>query len=186
MKSLRALKAAGLIVAAVVLGLMTVQGSYALWNTAVPANAGTIQAADFSIKVNGQDMAAALVPLSLGELVPGNTAYTAIEIKNNVNVTPDSPLVVRLTLTDLRPVDTFDGKLLVKTAVPAAGTKCASVQAASYAAAPATIDRTLALGTTQSVCIAVELKSDTSATHLGKAIQIPAKLTVAQAAPGTK
>lgn len=186
MKSLRVLKAAGLILTAVVLGLMTVQGSYALWNAAAPSNAGTIQAADFSIKVNGQDMSAPVVPLTLGELTPGKTAYTAIDVKNNVNVTRDSPLVLKLNLTGLAPVDNFGGFLVVKTAVPAAGTTCAAVAPASYTAAPAVIASTLALGATQSVCIAVELSAATPAAHLGKAIQIPAKLTVAQAAPGTK
>lgn len=186
MKSLRVLKAAGLILTAVVLGLMTVQGSYALWNAAAVSSPGTLQAADFSIKVNGQEMAGQTVPLTLGELLPGKTAYTAIDVKNNVNVTRNSPLVLKLNLTGLTPDDTFGNSLVVKTAVPAAGTTCAAVAPTSYTAAPAAISRTLALGTTQSVCIAVELSAATPAIHLGKAIQIPANLTVAQAAPGTK
>ena len=186
MKSLRALKAAGLILAAVVLGLMTVQGSYALWNAAVPSNAGTIQAADFSIKVNGQDMAGALPGLEIGELKRGNTAYTAIDVMNNVNVTATSPLVVKLNLTGLAPSDNFGGHLVVKTFVPDAGVKCASVAAASYSAAPASISRTVALKTTQSICVAVELKSTVSVTRLGNPINIPINLTAAQVAPGTK
>ncbi len=51
MTSTRALKAAGLVLIAVVLGLLTVQGSYALWNKTVNAGAGTIQSADFRISL---------------------------------------------------------------------------------------------------------------------------------------
>ena len=55
MKSTTTLKAAGLVLIAVVLGMLTVQGSYALWNKSVSSNAGTVQAADFRISLTDTD-----------------------------------------------------------------------------------------------------------------------------------
>ncbi|MBD7996057.1 hypothetical protein H9639_12180 [Arthrobacter sp. Sa2CUA1] len=102
MKSLRALKAAGLIFAAVVLGLMTVQGSYALWNAGAAANAGTIQAASFDVKMdngtgtvlmtqaNGQP---ATLGLKTGPVNAGDSAYTGVVLTNDSNA--GGPFTVR-------------------------------------------------------------------------------------------
>ena len=184
-KSLRALKAAGLILAAVALGLMTVQGSYALWNATVNTAPSTVQAADFSILVNGVDMRGTQVQLPIGELARGKTAYAAIEIRNNVNVTAASPLQLGFDLT-LVPADNFGGNLVVKTFVPVPGGTCPPPAAAPYKEAPNGISRALALGATQNICVAVELNAATPTAQLGKAIQIPANLTVTQLAPGTQ
>ncbi|WP_104161746.1 hypothetical protein [Arthrobacter sp. ZGTC212] len=184
MKSLRALKAAGLIIAAVVLGLMTVQGSYALWNAAVSAPAATIQAADFSILVNGNDMRGTQVPLNIGELARGGAAYTSLTVKNNVNAS--SAVRIQPSLTGLVPVDNFGGNLTVKT-VLAAGVQCSAISAATYDAAPRIpVMPPLAIGATQSVCFKVELKSGTPAGYLGQSIDIPIALNVAQIPPTQK
>ena len=91
MKSLRALKAAGLILAAVALGLMTVQGSYALWNSAVSTNAGTIQAASFKVEMNNgkgpvwmtQDNGSqGVVELNVGTVNAGASVYTGVRLTN--------------------------------------------------------------------------------------------------------
>lgn len=179
MKSLRVLKAAGLILTAVVLGLMTVQGSYALWNQVAQSNAGTVEAADFNVLVNGTPMPAASInKLEIGQLSRGTAAYTKIEIVNNVNVTSDSPLVLQATLTGLTPADNFGGKLTVKTARVAGAVDCTTV---AYAAGAPAGPMVLTKGVPQTICFKVELAADTAAAHLGKNINIPVTVTVAQA-----
>lgn len=100
MQSSKVLKAAGLVLAAVVLGLLTVQGSYALWNTMVPSSAGTVQAADFRVTMTGTqtgnstDMTsaagtAASITLSTsspsGALTPGKSVYAGVQLGNASN-----------------------------------------------------------------------------------------------------
>lgn len=181
MKSLRVLKAAGLILTAVVLGLMTVQGTYALWNKVVPSNAGTLQAADFNVLVNGTPMPAAqITQLEIGQLGrgPANAKYTKIEIANKVNVTPDSPLVLQASVAGLTPVDNFGGKLTVRTARVAGTADCKTV---AYPVAAPSGPIIVTKDAPQTLCFKVELAADTAAAHMGKPITIPVTVTVAQA-----
>lgn len=180
----KALKAAGLIAAAVVLGLLTAQGSYALWNTTAPANAGIVQAANFSILVNNAEMGSTPIALSIGELAPGKSAYTSLTVTNNVNVTAASPLVLQPSLTGLAPVDNFGGNLTVTTAVATAGKACKDLAPTDWKTVPAL--QSMGVGASQTICIKVELNTNTPASHLGKSINIPVTLTVAQVAPAAK
>lgn len=178
----KALKAAGLIAAAVVLGLLTTQGSYALWNTTAPANAGTIQAADFKVLVNNVDMSKDTpIALNIGELAPGGSAYTSLTVTNKVNVTADSPLVLKPSLSGLVPVNNFGGNLTVTTAVAPAGTACKDLARTSYTSVPPTATA-LAVGASRTFCIKVALKTGTKGNN-GKPINIPVTLTMAQPEP---
>ena len=47
----RTLRAGLLIAAAVVLGLLTVQGTYALWNASTSATPGTVSSASFDVSL---------------------------------------------------------------------------------------------------------------------------------------
>ena len=103
MKSTRALKATGLVLIAVVLGMLTVQGSYALWNTAATASAGTVQAADFRISLtdtvtstvtdmtlaNGTSATLKLSTTALGTVNPGHSVYAGVEVGNVTNAGGD-------------------------------------------------------------------------------------------------
>ena len=175
MKSLRALKAAGLVLAAVVLGLMTVQGSYALWNAVVPSKAGTVQSANFSILVNGVEMSALTqpVPLNLAELRPGESTYTTLTIKNNTNAT--SAMRVKPAVTAGAATNGFAGHLTVQTVRLPAGQTC---EAAAYPQVPdlGTIDKTA----TATVCLKATLAGNTPASLLGNATTVPVTLTVSQ------
>ncbi|MET4059056.1 hypothetical protein ABIB35_000585 [Arthrobacter sp. UYP6] len=185
MKSLRTLKAAGLILAAVMLGLMTVQGSLALWNKAVPSNAGTIQSSNFSVLVNNAEMSGTPVVLNIGELTRGSAAYTSLTVRNNVNAS--SPLRIQPSLAGLVPTNNFGGNLTVKTVLAAVGAQCSTISAATYDAAPRIPGiPPLASGVTQNVCFKVELKAGTPANLLGTAIDIPITLNVAQIPPVNK
>ncbi|WP_146363535.1 hypothetical protein [Arthrobacter yangruifuii] len=184
------LKAAGLILAAVVLGLMTVQGSYALWNTMAPSNAGTLQAADFNILVNGSPMTPGPVAIQIpGTIGKGVNVYAPITVQNTVNVTQNSPLVLAATASVYAPVDNFGGNLTVKTAVLQAGHTCESMPPAFYAAVPypaATHSVTLPWQGAQTICVQATLNRNTPAALMGKDVKINAKLSVAQVAPGIK
>lgn len=175
MKSLRALKAAGLVLAAVVLGLLTVQGSYALWNAAVSAKAGTVQSSNFSILVNGAEMASMTQPvaLNLAELRPGESTYTQVTVKNNVNAT--SAMRVKPTLTVGAATNGFAGHLTVQTVRPAAGQSC---ETAAYPQAPdlGVIEKTA----TASICVRATLAANTPAALLGNSTTVPVTLTVSQ------
>lgn len=99
MQTSRALKATGLVLTAVLLGMLTVQGSYALWNKAGSSNAGTIQAADFLVSLTDTD--ARSIPnvtqadgtsatLSLSTkpaavLIPGKSTYAGVQVGNVTN-----------------------------------------------------------------------------------------------------
>ena len=92
MKSLRVLKAAGLVLAALVLGLMTAQTSYALWNAGTGADAGTIQSASFDVVMdNGTgpvlmtqaDGSQGTLSLNVGTINAGSATYTDVRLTNN-------------------------------------------------------------------------------------------------------
>jgi len=103
MQSTRTIKATGLVLLAVVLGLLTVQGSYALWNTAAASSAGSVQAADFRVSLTDTktsqitdmtlaDGTAANLSLSTtptGVLTPGQSTYAGVQLGNVTNAGGD-------------------------------------------------------------------------------------------------
>lgn len=175
MKSLRVLKATALVAIAVVLGLVTAQGSYALWNASATAKAGTIQSADFSILINGVAMAGpqqALVP-DLGALVPGASSYTSFSVTNNVNST--NATRVKPTVTAQPAAGDFAGYVTVEAAA-LTGKSCSD--AAQWS--------TTNLGLidqykTKTICLKVTLAPNTPAKLWDKKLMVPISLTVAQA-----
>ena len=175
MKSLRALKAAGLIITAVVLGLMTVQGSYALWNAVVPSNAGTVQSSNFSILVNGVEMTALQQPLALNlaELKPDGSSYTSVVVTNNVNAT--SAMKVKPIIQVGAATAGFAQYLTVQTTVPLAGQTC---ETAAYAGMPDL--GVIAKNTSKTICLKATLKPNTPTSILGGTTTVPVSLTVSQ------
>ncbi|MCC9179005.1 SipW-dependent-type signal peptide-containing protein [Arthrobacter sp. zg-Y750] len=184
MKSLRALKGAGLVLAAVVLGLMTVQGSYALWNASVEVNAGTIQAADFNVLINDANMAdTPALALNPGELKRGTSAYQSVRVTNAVNVQPGSPLVLQPAVGLPAPGTLLEGNLTVTARVLKAGQTCS----APLDVPPGTPQlQTLGTGATQTLCFKITLSTSTPARLLGTPVSIPVNLSVAQLAPTAK
>lgn len=183
MKAPRALKATGLVLGALVLGLMTVQGTYALWNAVTAVSPGTVQAADFNvdIRLNEQNMAqtqqTVLEPVGLYR---GTATYTALRVTNNVNVTQNSPLVLQPTVAAPVPRNNLNGNLTVTTAVVQGSGACTA--GLPYKAG-APVLPVLAKGATQTVCVKVALSSSTPANQLGQPVEIPVNLSVAQLAP---
>ncbi|MBP3037143.1 hypothetical protein J2M53_12905 [Arthrobacter sp. zg-ZUI100] len=161
-KSLQALKAAGLIVAAVVLGLMTVQGSYALWNAAVSAPPATVQAADFKVKIGekllstGQTVALPAITLELG----GQPNITPVVIAGAANVTGDSPFRSTTTVT----VNPAAAPLVVRVATTTVNGTCPQAAAEYKTSAVAPAQKT-DVGTT--FCFQTALLAGTTNQQLG-------------------
>lgn len=176
MKSPRALKAAGLVLAAVVLGLMTVQGSYALWNAAAAAKLGTVQAANFSILVDGHEIGSQPLNPVFADLKPNATSFSApVTVKNNVNAT--RPMTVEPVLS----LDTVEGPLAPYLEVQAR--MVAGTQACTAATFEARQISMIAQGGTATVCFKVKLSPDTRPELLGNSAAVPVRLTVNQVPP---
>ncbi|MCC3266556.1 hypothetical protein [Arthrobacter gengyunqii] len=178
-KSLRALKATCLILAAVVLGLMTVQGSYALWNAAVPSNAGTIQSADFKILVTQNGSTAEMKTLSqplnlnLAQIKPSESSYTSISVTNSVNAS--RAMAVKPTIAVGLATEGFAEYLSVQAAVKPAGLTC---EMAPYTGLQNLGE--IAQNGTKEICLKATLKANTPISILGKTTSLPVTLTVSQ------
>jgi hypothetical protein len=196
MRSSPMLKAAGLVLAAVLLGLLAVQGSYALWNTAVSANAGTIQAADFRVSLtdtsmnNTTDMtlpdgtaaAIALTTTPAGTVLPGQATYAGVRLGNVTNAGGDFTIRAALGSTPGK-TDAgsgLAGYLTVKAVAAAALDQCSS--AALYASAPPADlpAMTIAKGATGVFCFQVALNAATPAALAGSTAAITLPIVVTQ------
>lgn len=98
MNSKKTLTATALVSAAILLGLLAVQGTYALWNEVATVRPGVVQAADFKIMLSnssgGQaNMTNAVVTpfyltdstTPLADLYPGDSVHTSVIISNDTN-----------------------------------------------------------------------------------------------------
>ncbi|MGK3649686.1 SipW-dependent-type signal peptide-containing protein [Pseudarthrobacter enclensis] len=135
MRIKRSLQAAALIAAAVLLGLFTVQGTYALWNATAVATPGTVSAASFDMMLtpgtgqattmtlsNGTAATVALSPT--GTLGPGTPVHGALVVTNNTNaggqfntvVTAGTPAIANVNGGTLAGYISVSGKLAATTA----------------------------------------------------------------------
>ena len=196
MKSIQALKAAGLVLIAVLLAMLTVQGSYALWNKAASSNAGTIQAADFRISLTDTDTskvtdmtlpdgtAATLSLSSTGSsaLLPGKSSYAGVQIGNvtdaggafTIRASTAAPAIGN------NPGSSLAQYLSVKTATAASLSQCS--QPALYAGAAdagtATLD--MAKNGTGVFCFQLTLAATMPAQLSGQSAKIAIPIVVNQ------
>ena len=177
MRTKTLLKASALLAAAVVLGLLSVQGTYALWSRVVPVEAGTIQAADFRVTLAdvGTNAAVdmvdasgktALLPLQPSGLVSSTVpAYAGVKVSNVTNAGSDFAVRARIGQASA-------GDLVIKTrVVPADTTSCGAVD---FTGAGGTAEVTLAKGTSAVFCFQLALASTAPQTLSGT----QAKMTV--------
>ncbi|GAA1672287.1 hypothetical protein GCM10010977_17560 [Citricoccus zhacaiensis] len=161
------MRTAGVISLAVVAGLLGVGGTWALWNVAVPAEMGTVQAADFRVELNGSPMTvngmAATVALEKPgtALTPKTPVYSIITVKNAANA--GGRFSIRATMgtptaQSSDPILAANLKGHVLTAQMPGSTTCAD---ATYTAQPATA--TIAKGATARYCVKMSLPADTPA-----------------------
>lgn len=93
----KSVRTSGVLLGAVLLGLMTVQGTYALWSATASSSPGTLRSSSFTVNltgnpsattvpmtINGQPSTLALTTLSapLADLTPGGSIHTALEVTN--------------------------------------------------------------------------------------------------------
>ena len=93
----RMLRAGALIAAAVVLGLLAVQGTYALWNAGTSVAPGTVSSASFDVSLSASPSGQATnmslpggtsATINLGSattLAPGTPVYASLVTSNNSN-----------------------------------------------------------------------------------------------------
>ncbi|WP_104091138.1 hypothetical protein [Arthrobacter sp. GMC3] len=196
MQSTRALKATGLVLVAVLLGLLTVQGSYALWNKSASTNAGTVQAAEFRVSLTDtitnqatdmtlDDGTAASFSLSTtpsGVVVPGQSSYAGVQLGNATNAggeftiraSTGAPVVGGNTGSPLAPY------LSVKVVAASSLSQCS--QAALYATAPSNGTGTLdiAKAATGVLCFQISLAATMPASLTGQSTRIAVPIIVNQ------
>lgn len=188
----RSLRAAALVAAAVALGLLTVQGSYALWAVAASATPGTVTSAAFDVvltgtpsgqvttmtQVGGQPANLALTTQSaaLSTLTPGSAVYSSITATNNsdaggqfnVSVTAGTPLLANVAGGNLAAYLTVSPKSA--TSAGACGTT--GYTGPTPVAVPKSASTTL--------CFEVRLAANAPATVKGQSVSITIPLTATQ------
>lgn len=184
----RQLRAAALVVTAVLMGLLTVQGSYALWAAAASATAGAVTAASFDVSLAGTPTGqvvnmttaggqAGIISLSPSTaLTPGTAVYSSVSATNNsdaggqfnISVTAGAPVVSNVAGGALAGYVTVSAK---------SATSAAACGTTGYTGlAPVTVPK----GASTTLCYEVKLASNAPATVKGQAVSISIPLTATQ------
>jgi hypothetical protein len=181
------LKAAALIGLAVVVGLLGVGGTWALWNVAVPSGAGAVQAADFNIQLNNAPMGATATatPETGTPLTPNTPVYARVDIKNATNA--GTPMSVVAVMDPPRIVNastsTLGATLTVRAAQTSASESCAD---ASYPASNTSAATAITEDGTGRFCLRMSLPDKAAPTGLTNAnATISTTVTVTQQPRGT-
>jgi hypothetical protein len=191
----RSLRAAALIAAAVLLGLLTVQGSYALWNVGTSAAPGTVSAASFTVNLTGSPsgqvtpmtlaggQAASLALLTQATaLTPGTAVYAGAHVGNasdaggmfSIDVTAGAPTVTNAGNGSLSLYLSVGAKTATSTAACATATGYAPLTAAGLTSAA------VPKGGSTVLCFEVKLSSAAPATVKGQSVSITIPLTARQ------
>lgn len=197
MKSTRTLKATGLVLIAVVLGLLTVQGSYALWNKAVSSNAGTIQAADFRISLTDTitsnftnmtlpDGTAATLQLSttpIGVVNPGQSTYAGVQVGNVTNASGDfsiQAITGTPIITNNNAAAPLSPHLSIKVATAATLQDCSQPALYTAPGVLGTASKGIAKGQNGVFCFRVTMAATMPASVNGQAATVSIPITVNQ------
>ena len=194
MRITRSLRAAALIAAAVVLGLFTVQGTFALWNASAVAAPGTVSAASFDVALtavnSGQTTnmtlangtAANLTLSPAGTLGPGTSLTGGVVVTNNTNaggqfntaITVNQPSVANLNGGVLA---TY---IIVSAKTAVSSTECSSSTGYAQIGTSGLVSPTVGKGASTIFCFQVSLASGTPSTVKGQAVTISLPLTARQ------
>ncbi|MEN8581693.1 hypothetical protein ABFP37_03145 [Burkholderia sp. RS01] len=194
----RSLRAAALIAAAVLLGLLTVQGSYALWNVGTSAAPGSVSAASFNVSLTGLPSGqmtnmtlagggAATLALTtsgtpLAALTPGTAVHSSASITNNsdaggqfsISVTAGAPTVTNAGGGTLATYLTLSAKNVATTA------ECSTTTGYTQLTPAGLTTAAVPKGATTIICFEVKLSSTAPATVKGQAVSISIPLTAHQ------
>jgi hypothetical protein len=190
----RPLRAAALIAAAVVLGLMAVQSTYALWKAATSAAPGTVSAASFDVRLNATPsgetttmtlLAGTPASINVGTatgLAPGTPVYASVLVSNNSNaggtfdtsITAEPASVSNVGIGSLKQHVTVSAKFAASvadcnTASGYAPLTSAGLTSAAVHKAASTV-----------LCFQVSLNPATPALLKGQAVDISVRITASQ------
>lgn len=194
MRTKRRLQAAALTAVAVVLGLFTVQGTYALWSAAASASPGTITSASFDTALTavntGQtttmtlaDGSAATLTLSpAGTLGPGTSVYGGVVVTNNTNaggqfntaITAGQPTIANVS------GGTLAGYVSVNAKTAASSAECSTATGFASISTAGLVSPTVVKGGSTVFCFQVSLGSSAPSTVKGQAVNISLQLTARQ------
>jgi predicted ribosomally synthesized peptide with SipW-like signal peptide len=189
MRTKTMLLSAAVIGLAVVAGLLGVSGTWALWNASVQSNPGTVQAANFDIKVNGKSIPADGSNVSLAvedqtaRLSPTQKVYAAITVTNATNAS--GPFTVRTDLGAPLPASGTEADMksyLRLTTAPLASGKCSAISSGYYTTAAKSAQITKDDSATY--CVQVALKPDAPSSLGGKTVNVVLDLSVSQLPAG--
>jgi hypothetical protein len=194
MRIKRSLQAAALIAAAMVLGLLTVQGTYAIWNAITSAAPGTVSSASFIVGLmpvpsgaatnmtlaDGSSANVAITPT--GTLLPGGSAYGGVVVTNNTNAGGSFDTAV--TATKGTVTSTGDGSMALNVTVNAklgtSAADCSTITGYTALGASGLVSPTLPKGGSTVLCFQVTLNSNAPTSVKGQAVNIPLTLTARQ------
>ncbi|WP_457963297.1 hypothetical protein M1E17_17885 [Arthrobacter sp. D1-29] len=194
MRMPRMLRTGALIAAAVVLGLLTVQGSYALWNAATAAAPGTVTAASFDVSLTASPSGQATnMSLSGGtpatinltqatSLAPGTPVYASVVIGNNSNA--GGTFSTSITAGQATVSNTGFGSLAQYVTVSAkfasAVAECSSSTGYTALTAAGLTSAAVPKAASTVLCFQVSLSSSTSILLKGQTVNISLPITARQ------
>jgi len=194
MRIKRSLQAAALIAAAVVLGLFTVQGTYALWNASAVAAPGTVSAASFDVALTAVNTgqatnmtlangtAANLTLSPAGTLGPGTSVTGGVLVTNNTNA--GGQFNTAITVGQATVANTAGGTLasyiIVNAKTATSSTECSSSTGYAQIGAGGIVSPTVGKGGSIVFCFQVGLTSGAPSTVKGQAVNISLPLTARQ------
>ncbi|MDQ0824702.1 hypothetical protein QFZ60_000875 [Arthrobacter sp. B2I5] len=194
MRIKRRLQAAALTAVAVVLGLFTVQGTYALWSAAAAASPGTVTSASFDTALTavntgqttamtlGNGTAATLTLSPAGTLGPGTSVYGGVVVTNNTNagglfntaITASQPTLANINGGSLA------GYVSVSAKTAAASAECSTTTGFASISTAGLVSPTVAKGASTVFCFQISLSTSAPSTVKGQAVNISLQLTARQ------
>lgn len=190
----RMLRAGALIAAAVVLGLLAVQGTYALWNAGASAAPGTVSSASFDVALtaspSGQATNMSLpggtsATINLGAvtlLAPGTPVYASLVVGNNSNA--GGTFSTSITAGQAEVTNAGYGALAQYVTVSAkfvsAAPECYSSTGYAPLTAAGLTSAAVPKAASTVLCFQVSLSSSTSNLLKGQAVNISLPLTARQ------
>lgn len=194
----RSFRAAALIAAAALLGLLAVQGTYALWSSTAVATPGTVTGADFTVYLlgspssqttamtlaDGQPGTLALTTSAApaADLLPGTSIYTAVSASNDSNA--GGTFSVTLTAGPAALANTGGGALAqyltVSAATSANATNCSHASGYQALATTTFTSAPIAKGASAVMCFKVQLSSSAPSSVKGQTVNISVPLTANQ------
>jgi hypothetical protein len=170
MRIKRSLQAAALTAIAVVLGLVTVQGSYALWNTAATVPPGTVSAASFDVKMTNTANLQAFTNMTLTDGTSANLAITP----NGTVISAAQPDIANVNGGTLATYVSVSAKTATNS------TECATSTGYTAISVSGLASPTVAKGSSTIFCFQVSLSSTAPSTVKGQAVTISVPLTARQ------